>query len=104
MLWYEVHRIVPVALRIAGHGFEAVAFALIPLVLARRKEPPATLSWILTLVFLPALGAILFLLFGRDRVRLPAKRKRALDALVRAEVAAARDEGAAPERRSEIPL
>ena len=33
--------------------------------------------WILALIFLPGLGAILFLLHGRDRVRWPARRKRA---------------------------
>jgi cardiolipin synthase len=67
---------------------EVVALALVPLVLLRRKEPSSTIAWILTLVFLPALGAALFVLFGRDRVRWPARRKRELDALVRAEVAA----------------
>jgi cardiolipin synthase len=71
-----------------------MGLALVPLVLLRRKDPSATIAWILTLVFLPALGAALFLLFGRDRVRLPAKRKRELDAIVRAQVQAARDEPA----------
>jgi cardiolipin synthase len=61
---------------------------LIPLVLIRRKEPSSTIAWILTLVFLPALGAILFLLFGRDRVRWPARRKRQADALIGAMVLA----------------
>jgi cardiolipin synthase len=61
----------------------AIAVALVPVVVLRRKEPSSTIAWILTLVFLPALGAILFLLFGRDRVRWPARRKRQADALVR---------------------
>src|SRR5438876_5735999 len=71
-----------------GVAFEVVALGLVPLVLMRRKDPSSTIAWILTLVFLPALGAFLFVLFGRDRVRWPARRKRELDALVRAEVAA----------------
>lgn len=50
------------------------------------------MAWILVLVFLPAAGAILFLMFGRDRVRIPARKKRELDALVQAQVATARDE------------
>src|SRR5437762_3517448 len=66
----------------------AAALALIPLVIVRRKEPSSTIAWILTLVFVPAAGPLLFLLFGRDRIRCPAKRKRQADALVRAMVAA----------------
>jgi cardiolipin synthase len=72
-----------------GIFFVVVGFALVPLVLVRRKEPASTAAWILTLVFLPALGTILFLMFGRDRVRWPAKRKRDLDRVVRDRVAAA---------------
>ena len=68
-----------------------VALALVPFVLVRRKEPSATIAWILTLVFIPPVGAILFLLFGRDRIRIPAKRKRERDAVVRAQVAASLD-------------
>jgi cardiolipin synthase len=71
-----------------GAFFAAVALALIPLVILRRKEPSSTIAWILTLLFLPALGAVLFLLFGRDRVRWPARRKRQADALVRGTLAA----------------
>ncbi|HEY4013174.1 MAG TPA: cardiolipin synthase [Polyangiaceae bacterium] len=88
MLWLELHRLLPIAARGASVFFGVVSLALIPLVLVRRKEPSSTIAWILTLVFLPAVGALLFWLFGRDRVRLPAKRKREMDALVRAQVAA----------------
>jgi cardiolipin synthase len=84
------HLILPTAWRALGIAFEVVGLCLIPLVLVRRKEASSTIAWILTLVFLPAAGALLFLLFGRDRVRLPAKRKREVDSLVRAEVAASR--------------
>jgi cardiolipin synthase len=76
------------SMAVLGVVFEVIAFALIPFVLVRRKEPSSTIAWILALVFLPALGAILFVAFGRDRVRLPARRKRELDALVLAELAA----------------
>jgi cardiolipin synthase A/B len=77
-----------------GAFLAAVALALIPLVVIRRKEPSSTIAWILTLLFLPALGPVLFLLFGRDRVRWPAKRKRQADALVRGMVAARTGEAA----------
>jgi cardiolipin synthase len=70
------------------------ALALIPFVLIRRKEPSSTIAWILTLLFVPAAGAILFLLFGRDRVRWPARRKRQADALVRGMVVARTGEAA----------
>ncbi len=69
-----------------GLFFEVLAFALIPLVLLRRKEPASTIAWILTLVFLPAVGAFLFVAFGQERVRWPARRKRQLDAIVRKEL------------------
>jgi cardiolipin synthase len=71
-----------------GVFFEIAALLMVPLVLLRQKEPSATIAWILTLIFLPALGAVLFVLFGRDRVRLPAQRKREWDAAVRAQMAA----------------
>jgi cardiolipin synthase len=104
MLWYELHHLVPLALRVVSLFFWAVALALVPFVLTRRKEPSATIAWILTLVFIPALGAFLFLLFGRDRVRWPAKRKRQLDAIVHAQVAASRDEPLEADVTAEIPL
>ncbi|HEX9295004.1 MAG TPA: cardiolipin synthase [Polyangiaceae bacterium] len=71
-----------------GAFFAGVALALIPVVMLRRKEPSSTIAWILTLVFIPVLGAILFVLFGRDRVRWPARRKRQADAMVRRLLAA----------------
>jgi cardiolipin synthase len=103
MLRYEITHILPWAGHILAILFWGIALALIPLVLMRRKEPSSTIAWILALVFLPALGAILFWLFGRDRVRWPAKRKRALDAIVRAQVAASRDEGGEAEARCPPP-
>src|SRR5580698_4511014 len=87
MIPVELHHLWPLFVRGAGIASTVVALSLVPLVLVRRKEPSSTIAWILTLVFLPAVGALLFLMFGRDRVRWPAKRKRELDALVRAQVA-----------------
>ena len=79
-----VRRAVSVAtaalLQTAAHASGALVLliqvALIPLVLVRRKEASSTIAWILTLIFVPLLGAFLFLLFGRDRVRMSAARKR----------------------------
>jgi len=97
------HELFPAALRATGVFFWAIALALVPAVLMRRKEPSATIAWILTLVLLPPVGVTLFLLFGRDRVRLPAKRKLEIDAVVRAQVAALREEPAA-DRTSHLKL
>ncbi len=84
MHWHEDFATVGHAVHIF---FVLVGLALVPLVLVRRKEPASTAAWILTLIFLPALGALLFLMFGRDRVRFPARRKREIDELVRERVA-----------------
>jgi len=62
--------------RAAGVVVILIQVSLIPLVLVRRKEASSTIAWILTLIFLPLLGAFLFLLFGRDRVRMGASSKR----------------------------
>jgi cardiolipin synthase len=78
--WRELLAIVPQALAYAGIVAEVVGLCLIPFVLLRRKDPSATIAWILVLVFLPAVGAVLFLLFGRSRVRWSARHKREADA------------------------
>jgi cardiolipin synthase A/B len=64
---------------VCGIAVEAVALLLIPFVLLLRKEPPSTVAWILALIFLPGIGATLFLLFGRDRMRLQVQWKRDAD-------------------------
>jgi cardiolipin synthase len=89
----ELLRLWPWMAHAAGLFFVAVSLALVPVVLLRRKEPSSTIAWILTLVFLPVLGALLFWAFGRDRVRWPARRKRELDAVVRAQVSEVRNGG-----------
>jgi cardiolipin synthase len=101
MIWHEL---VPPALHAAEIFFRVAALALVPFVLLRRKEPPSTVAWIVVLVMLPAVGAVLFVLFGRDRVRLPAKRKRALDTVVRAQLAEARNEPPDTARTSHLTL
>jgi cardiolipin synthase len=40
---------------------------LLGFVMLERREPQATLAWILTVVFLPVLGAFLYLVFGFSR-------------------------------------
>ena len=62
---------------------EALALGCIPWVLMRRREAPSAAAWILTLLFLPGLGLLLFLLFGRDRIRRPAHRRADAASVVR---------------------
>jgi cardiolipin synthase len=86
-----------ILLRVAG-------LLLVPAVLVRRKEPSSTIAWILVLLLLPAFGAILFLLFGRDRVRWPARRKRQLDEVVRAQVLDVDPRPGEPDRTSHLTI
>lgn len=92
----SVSQLVPALLTALGAFFGLTALFLILVVLLQRKEPATTVAWIMTLLFLPALGAILFLLFGRRRIRLPAKRKREADDFIRGLVHSARTEGSSP--------
>ena len=48
---------------------EVVSLALVPVILLQRKEPTSTFAWILTLIFLPILGTVLYLMFGRTTIR-----------------------------------
>lgn len=91
----------PDLLTYGGIAVEVVALALIPWVLVRRKEPGATIAWILTLVFLPGFGAVLFLLFGRSRVRWSARRKREADEALRGHLIGFR---ATPSDLSSLPV
>ncbi len=64
--------IVTVLTTVAGY---LIAFALIGRIVDERKEAGATLAWILTIVFLPYLGALLYLLIGRNRFRRRTRRR-----------------------------
>jgi len=58
-----------IILQLIVFGVELAGLALIPVILLQRKEPTSTFAWILTLLFLPFIGAVLFLLFGRVTIR-----------------------------------
>lgn len=47
-------------------------------VLIERRQPSATLAWLLTVISLPVLGVFLYLVFGRTRMRRQASRRRKL--------------------------
>lgn len=62
-----------------GIAVELLGVLLVFAMLLERKEPPSTVAWALVLIFLPGIGAVLFLMFGRDRVRVPLRSKVAAD-------------------------
>ncbi|MBT9558375.1 MAG: cardiolipin synthase [Myxococcales bacterium] len=47
-------------------------------VLIERRQPSATLAWLLTIISLPVIGVVLYLVFGRTRMRRQASRRRKL--------------------------
>ncbi len=65
--------IIAVGTTIGGY---LLGFLLIPRIILGRREAGATLAWILAILFLPYLGALLFFLIGRTRVRRRTKKKR----------------------------
>ncbi|MCB9831025.1 MAG: cardiolipin synthase [Planctomycetes bacterium] len=54
-------------LSLIGAGLHVAAIFV--LVMAERREPTATLSWLLALIFLPIVGLVLYLVIGRQRAR-----------------------------------
>jgi cardiolipin synthase len=52
-----------------------LSLLLLPVVITRKKRPTAALAWIMAIVFLPVLGAFLYLLFGTDRIKNKGKQK-----------------------------
>jgi len=78
-------------LSVVAHAAVCVA-ALI--VIPRRRKPTAAMAWLLTIVFLPLVGIVLFLVIGS--AKLPASRRaeqERIDALITAEVAGAEEAG-----------
>jgi cardiolipin synthase len=53
-----------------------LVIAVIPWVLAIKKEPTSAIAWSLLVVFLPIVGVLLFVLFGYQSVYRPLVRKR----------------------------
>ena len=53
-----------------------LVIAVIPWVLAIKKEPTSAIAWSLLVVFLPIVGVLLFILFGYQSVYRPLVRKR----------------------------
>lgn len=54
-------------------------FLLLPIVIGRKKRPSSALIWIMTVVFVPFVGAFLYLLFGTERIKNKGKQKFSLN-------------------------
>jgi cardiolipin synthase A/B len=61
---------------IAVVGYLIALIAILRIVLQRR-EPTATLAWVLSILFLPYLGVLLYLLIGRHRLKRRVKQRHA---------------------------
>ena len=54
----------------------ALGFALIPRILLQKKSPVSTLAWIWGVLLFPGFGALVYLVFGADRIRRRRLRRR----------------------------
>lgn len=48
---------------------DIIVIILVPVLLLRRKEPSATIAWLVVIIAMPFVGAIVYLIFGNDRIR-----------------------------------
>ncbi len=62
--------------------------AIIAVVLSERRQPSVTLAWIISLIFLPAIGLLAYILFGARRMRIVARYSSAATAQIRRAIAA----------------
>ena len=65
-------QVITIATTVGGY---LLAFLLIPRIILDRRESGATLAWILFIAIVPWLGAALFFLVGRTRVRRRTKKR-----------------------------
>lgn len=54
---------------------DVVGLMFVPVVLIRKRSPVSAIAWSLTVVFIPWLGVLFFLVFGASRIRRRLKRK-----------------------------
>ena len=54
----------------------ALGLALIPRILLQKKSPVSTLAWIWAVLLFPGFGAVVYLVFGSDRIRRRRLRRR----------------------------
>jgi cardiolipin synthase len=65
---------VAISIAVTAVGY-LIGIALIPQIVMQRRESGATLAWVLLIVFLPYVGAFLFLAIGTQTIRWRRKRR-----------------------------
>lgn len=81
-----------------GIGYTAMLAGLVVSVLRRRTSPPGMLAWILSILTVPVIGPAVYLLFGSNRIRRKASRRRRRVAHVIAKLKAQAEERSAADR------
>src|SRR4051812_49058406 len=61
---------------LAAAPIYVLTLLLIPWALMRTKDPTAALAWCVAILFLPIVGSLLFLIFGKPHIVRPLRRKR----------------------------
>ena len=62
---------------VASHLGDILSVGLVLAILSGKREARATLGWVLLVLFLPYLGALLYLVFGRRPYPFSARKKQA---------------------------
>ena len=65
---------------------DMIVITLVPVVLLRRKEPAATIAWLLAVLLMPFVGALAFLMFGNTRLERRAVEHRKRKGRVRSKI------------------
>ncbi|NIR49327.1 cardiolipin synthase [candidate division KSB1 bacterium] len=60
-----------------------ISLLLIPVVITKKDKPVTSVAWLLTIVFLPVVGAVIFLIFGTDRITNRGRKKLTSNAILR---------------------
>ena len=55
---------------------------LIPVIILQRRDPVASVLWIVIIILAPYLGALAYIFFGRTRVKRKSRKKRKSDAII----------------------
>lgn len=64
-LWDWITEHLPAMLVLVGY---LLTFSVIPVVLIRKRQPASAIAWILSIILLPYLGTLLFLIIGVPRI------------------------------------
>ncbi|MGB7291794.1 MAG: cardiolipin synthase [Thermodesulfobacteriota bacterium] len=78
-----------------------LTFLLLPVVITQKKRPSSAIAWIMAILFLPFMGAFLYLLVGTERITNKGKQKLATNLKLRKKLADLKDSWASKNLPSE---